>query len=147
MTRKAEVFLRRYLALVAYWQAGRTPPADPARAALWTTVPDLARVWEASPKAVRETLRQLASWSLVSGNPGVGRGHRSALRLLVHPVHVYFSRAQRAEESERWAEAAFWYAEILAECPCIPGVPERLRACRANLRLAPDPAACCERPG
>lgn len=146
MTRKAEVFLRRYLDLVEHCDQHGTL-AEEHQAELSTTISDLAGVWDCSPKAVRETLHQLAEWSLVFWKPESGRGHRSTLLLLVHPVHVYFARAERAEATERWAEAAFWYSEILTDCPCIPTVPERLRVVREKLRLVAPLSACCAQSG
>ena len=139
MTRKAEVYLRRYLALAERRAAGEGGGSE-----IVTTVADLAEVWDCSPRAVRETLARLEAWSLVRWQPRSGRGRRSGLRLLVHPVHVYWARAERAEQGGRLAEAAFWYAEILADCPCIPGVDDRLRALRGRLGLPSGaPPACC----
>lgn len=132
---KAEVFLRRYLDLVRRLGPG-DGAFDGAAPAIAVTVGELGTIWDASPRAVRDTLGRLAAWSLVAWRPRPGRGRRSALSLLVHPVHVYFTRAERAERDGRPAEAAFWYGEILADCPCIEGVAERLAAARARLGLA-----------
>lgn len=55
--------------------------------------------------------------------------------LRVHPVHVYFERARKAEAAGALAEAPFWLEEILAACPCIPEVPDQLASVRARLRL------------
>ena len=143
---KAEVFLRRSVDLARYLSDGDAGPARPREARV--TVADLAALWQASPRSVRETLARLKAWSLLAWRGAPGRGRRSSLRLLVDPVHVYFARAERAAADGRLAEAAFWYGEILADCPCIEGVPERLAAARRALGLAPrggaPDAACCE---
>lgn len=139
---KAEVFLSRYLALARALPAEDGFP-DGVEASL--TVADLMALWQVSARAVRDTLARLSAWGLVRWRPAPGRAQRSALRLLVHPVHVYFARAERAEAGGRWAEAAFWYGEILSDCPCIDGVEARLRRARSRLGLHPGVGsrACC----
>jgi hypothetical protein len=132
-SRKAHIYLARYLAVVdmARRRSG-------AASGLAVKVEELGELWQCSPRAVRDTLDRLTRWGLLEWLPRRGRGQRSELRVLVHPVHIYRVRAERAEAGGRWAEAGFWYAEILRDCPCLPDVPGRLAAVRHRLGLGPE---------
>ena len=140
---KIDVFWRRYLQVAA--QAILVP--DPgAWGRLDVTLADLAKIWDCSPRSAQASLRRLQAMGLIVWSPTHGRGRRSQLTILVHPVWIYHARAERAEAQERWAEAAFWYQAILDECPCVPDAAEHLLACRARLGLVASPrltAACC----
>ena len=108
-------------------------------------VEELSRLWDCSPRTVRETLSRLRAWGFLAWDPRPGRGRRSSLTILAHPVYVYFLRGERATAVGHWAEAAFWYGEILDVCPCIPGVPEKLAQARRHLGLTAARSACCTR--
>lgn len=137
---KGSVFLDRYLALAhSVAPHGQGAP----RAA---TIADLARLWDCSERSARQTLGRLEVWGLLAWHPRPGRARRSEVLLHVHPVHVYYERACRAEAAGSLAEAAFWLSEVLASCPCIPEVPARLASVRTRLGLEPrraDMAPCC----
>jgi MarR-like DNA-binding transcriptional regulator SgrR of sgrS sRNA len=128
LSRKDHIYLARYLAVVDM----ASGPAVKVK------VEELGELWQCSPRAVRETLDRLTQWGLLKWLPRRGRGQRSELRVLVHPVHIYRVRAERAEAGGRWAEAGFWYGEILRDCPCLPDVPGRLAAVRRRLGLGPE---------
>jgi hypothetical protein len=142
--RKGSVFLDRYLVLAAAAHAGDHKVEGTALAA---TVADLAVLWDCSARSARQTLARLTEWDLLAWHAHPGRAHRSRVVLRVHPVHVYFERARRAEAIGNLAEAAFWLEEVQAACPCIPEVPRQLASVRTRLGLAPrgvEPAPCCE---
>ncbi len=137
---KGSVFLDRYLLLA------QSPPPAGEGAPRTATIAELAQLWDCSARSARETLGRLQTWGLLAWDPRPGRARRSEVWLHVHPVHVYFERACRAEAAGSLAEAAFWLGEVLMSCPCIPDVPDRLDAVRARLRLEPaiaETLPCC----
>lgn len=137
---KGSVFLDRYLDLA------HSAPPDRQDATLTATIADLARLWDCSERSARQTLGRLQVWGLLAWHPRPGRAQRSEVVLHVHPVHVYYERACRAEAVGSLAEAGFWLGEVLASCPCIPEVPARLASVRTRLGLEmrpADAAPCC----
>lgn len=133
---KGDVFLDRYIKL-AHALHQHAEPTDAL------TVSAVAELWDCSVRSAQDSLQRLKSWGLIRWIPQAGRGKRSRLILLVHPVHVYFEKAQRALAKDAWAEAGFWLGEIMRECPCIPMASELLSEVRQNLGLT-ELAACCE---
>lgn len=136
---KAQVFLSRYVALA------HRLPGGPESCKAWVssiTVSELAALWDCSERSAQESLQRLKSWGLVDWTPKRGRGKRSLVQLLVHPVHIYFEQAEKALTQNALAQAGFWLGEIQRECPCIPGVEILFQQIREQLRLIP-PAPCC----
>ncbi len=132
---KGDIFLSRYVRL-AHAVHENTPDGD------GLTVADLAGLWDCSERAAQESLQRLAAWGLLRWNPQSGRGKRSAVALLVHPVHVYYERAERALTQGGLAEAGFWLGEIMRECPCIPAAAALLTHVRQQLGLT-EVERCC----
>lgn len=142
VTPKIEIFWSRYVRLAM--RAREHSPGIDEPVSLQVTLGALADLWACSPRAARETLARLQALGLLEWRPSAGRGHRSSLLVAVHPVWIYARRAQRAEAGQQWAEAAFWYQEILNDCPCVPDVPTRLAALRQQLGLPPmSDRPCC----
>lgn len=140
MDPKGTVFLDRYVQLAHAIHQG--PPEQTARPTTMT-IAELATLWDCSERSAQESVQRLQSWGLLAWDPRAGRGKRSHLSLLVHPVHVYYESAQRALETGALAEAGFWVSEVIRECPCIPEAFTLLVEIRQRLGLA-DLVRCCE---
>jgi len=129
---KSGIFLDRYVQLAHAVHTG-PPDENPPPASL--TVSELATLWDCSIRSAQETVRRLTTWGLLIWIPIPGRGNRSRVSFKVHPVHIYFNRAERALREGALPEAGFWLTEIIRECPCIPGVYDRLQHVREALGL------------
>lgn len=137
---KGDVFLSRYIRLAHAIHDG---PSEATAGPTTMTIGEIARLWDCSERAAQDSIQRLEAWGLLTWSPQPGRGKRSRLALLVHPVHVYFDRAERALEQGSLAEAGFWLSEVMRECPCIPAAATRLSEIRQQLGLA-EVARCCE---
>ena len=140
MDPKGDVFLNRYIHLAHAIHDGSP---DEIAGPTTMTIAELATLWECSTRAAQESVQRLESWGLLRWTPHAGRGKRSRLALLTHPVHVYYERAERALAHGALAEAGFWFNEVMRECPCIPAASALLTEIRPRLALA-DIARCCD---
>lgn len=139
---KGDIFLSRYIRLA---HAIHDPFPEAAARPSSMTIRELAQLWDCSERAAQESIQRLETWGVLQWTPQAGRGKRSRLALLVHPVHVYFERAERALDQEAWAEAGFWLSEVMRECPCIPAAAELLETVRLRLGLSQMPRCCDDR--
>jgi MarR-like DNA-binding transcriptional regulator SgrR of sgrS sRNA len=137
---KGNVFLNRYIQLAHAIHGGRLP--DQTAGPTTMTIRELASLWDCSERAAQESVQRLEQWGLLRWSPQAGRGRRSDLALLVHPVHVYFEQAERALGHGALAEAGFWLNEVMRECPCIPAAATMLTEIRQQLGLG-DLERCC----
>lgn len=140
MDPKGNVFLNRYIHLAHAIHSGAS---DQTAAPTTMTMAELATLWDCSERSAQESVQRLESWGLLRWTPKSGRGKRSDLALLVHPVHVYYERAERALADGALAEAGFWLNEVMRECPCIPTAATLLTEIRQRLGLA-GLARCCD---
>lgn len=140
MDPKGNVFLNRYIHLAHAIHAG-SPDQTPGPTTI--TMAELATLWECSERSAQESVQRLEHWGLLRWSPQAGRGKRSDLALLVHPVYVYYERAERALARGALEEAGFWLNEVMRECPCIPGAPTLLSEIRQQLGLT-NVARCCD---
>lgn len=140
MDPKGNVFLNRYIHLA---HAIHNGASDQTAGPTTLTIAELATLWECSERAAQESVQRLENWGLLRWTPQAGRGKRSDLALLVHPVHVYYERAQRALVHGALAEAGFWLNEVMQECSCIPAAAALLTEIRQRLGLA-DITRCCD---
>ncbi len=136
---KAQVFLSRYVRL-AHHLPGEMESGPALVSSI--TVAELAKLWDCSERSAGESLQRLKSWGLVDWAPKRGRGKRSLIAVLVHPVHIYFEHAEKALAQNALAQAGFWLGEIQRECPCIPGVAVLLQQIREQLGLVPLTPCC-----
>lgn len=134
---KRTVFLSRYITLAQSIADTSSPDVISS-----ITVAELAALWNCSERSAQDSVQRLKTWGLLHWTPRRGRSNRSQVLLLVHPVHVYFERAQRAFDHEAWAEAGFWLGEILRECPCIPAATTLMKTVREQLGLSSS-SSCC----
>ncbi len=140
MDPKGDIFFNRYIHLAhAIHDGAPDQIANPTA----MTMAELATLWECSERAAQESVQRLESWGLLRWTPRAGRGKRSVLALLVHPVHVYYERAEWALSHGALAEAGFWLNEVMRECPCIPAAAALLTEIRQRLGLA-GIARCCD---
>ncbi|NMP23326.1 SgrR family transcriptional regulator [Sulfobacillus harzensis] len=141
MDPKGNVFLDRYIHLAHAIHDGAP---DQTVGPTTMTIAELAGLWDCSERAAQESVQRLESWGLLRWSPQAGRGKRSGLALLVHPVHVYYERAAHALEQGALAEAGFWLNEVLRECPCIPGTAAMLAEIRQRLGLGRLEPCCAD---
>ena len=135
MDPKSSVFLNRYIRLAHAIHETAQPTS--------ITIAELAKLWYCSERTAQESIQRLETWGLLRWNPKPGRGKRSDLALLIHPVHVYFEEAQHALAKEALAEAGFWLSEVIRECPCIPEAATLLTEIRQRLNMS-QIGRCCE---
>ncbi len=140
---KANIFLTRYIHLA---HAIDDELHDGHAQSTTMTIAEMAALWDCSERAAQESVRRLQTWGLIRWHPRAGRGKRSDLALLVHPVHVYFERAQHALEQGALAEAGFWLQEVIRECPCIPAAAMLLTDIRHSLGIS-NIGRCCDESG
>ena len=131
---KGNVFVDRYIHLAHAIHDG---PPDQTPGPTTMTIAELA-------KLSQESVQRLEKWGLLRWSPQAGRGKRSDLALLVHPVHVYYERAERALAQGALAEAGFWLHEVMRECPCVPAAAALLAEIRQRLGLS-EIECCCDR--
>jgi biotin operon repressor len=103
---------------------------------------ELSRLWDCSPRAVRETLSRLRAWGVLAWDPRPGRGRRS---VLTHRASVYDSGESARPPSSIGRRPPSGSGEILDASPGIPGVPEKLTQARRHQGLTTARSACCTR--